>query len=63
MRIRITEVDYVDVSETDDKPLSYWGLTVGDEFEVCDVVDGAFVIKCDVGYVVVYHSECVILEG
>ena len=63
MRIRITDVDYVDPRDSDDLPLSYWVLTVGDEFEVGDVVDGVFVIECDAGYVVVYPCECEVLEG
>lgn len=62
MRIRITDIDYVDPRDGDDLPLSYWGLAVGDEFEVDDVADGTFVIECDAGYVVVYPCECEILE-
>lgn len=62
MRIRITDVDCVDVTDSDDLPLSRWGLAVGDEFEVYDVADGTFVIECDAGYVVVYPCECEVLE-
>ena len=62
MRIRITDVDYVDPRDGDDLPLSYWGVAAGDEFELDDVVDGAFVIECDAGYVVVYPCECEVLE-
>lgn len=62
MRIRITDVDYVDVTDNDDLPLSRWGLAVGDEFEVDDVVDGVFVIECDAWYVVVYPRECEVIE-
>lgn len=45
MRIRITDVDYVDPRDSDDLPLSYWGVALGDVFEVGDVVDGVFVIE------------------
>lgn len=62
MRIRITNVDYVGITDSDDLPLSRWGLAVGDEFEVDDVADGTFIIECDAGYVVVYPCECEILE-
>ena len=62
MRIRITDVDYVDPRDSDDLPLSYWGVALGDVFEVGDVVDGVFVIECDAGYVVVYPCECEVLE-
>lgn len=59
MRIRITDVSN---TENDDLPLSCWGLTVGDEFEVEEVVNGTFVIECDEGYAVVYPRECEVLE-
>lgn len=62
MRIRIIDVDYVDPLDADDLPLSYWGVSVGDEFEVGDVVDGVFVIECDAGYVVVYPCECEVID-
>lgn len=62
MRIRITDVDYVDPCDGDDFPLSYWGIAVGDEFEADDVVDGIFVIECNAGYIVVYPRECEVLE-
>lgn len=62
MRIRITDVDYVDPREGDDLPLSYWGVAVGDEFEVTHAGPDMFIIECDAGYVVVYASECEVLE-
>ena len=62
MKIRITDVDYVDPRDSDDLPLSYWGLGVGDVFEVDDVADGTFIIECDAGYVVVHPCECEVLE-
>ena len=62
MRIRITDVDYVDPRNGADLPLSCWGVAAGDEFELDDVVGGTFVIECDAGYVVVYPCECEVLE-
>lgn len=62
MRIRITDVDYVDPCDGDDLPLSYWGIAAGDEFNVdCASLD-TFIIECDAGYVVVYSCECEVLE-
>lgn len=62
MRIRITDVDYVDPRDGDDLPLSYWGVAVGDEFEVTHAGPDMFIIECDAGHVVVYASECEVLE-
>ena len=62
MRIRITDVDYVDPRDGDDLPLSYWGVAVGDEFEVTHASPDMFIIECDAGYVVVYSCECEVLE-
>lgn len=62
MRIRITDVDYVDPRDGDDLSLSYWGVVVGDEFNVTHAGPDMFIIKCDAGYVVVYPSECEVLE-
>lgn len=56
MRIRITDVDYVDPRDGDDLPLSYWGVVVGDEFNVTHAGPDMFIIECDAGYVVVYPS-------
>ena len=62
MRIRITDIDYVDPRDGDDLPLSYWGVAVGDEFEVTHAGSAMFIIERDEGYVVVYASECEVLE-
>lgn len=62
MRIRITDIDYVDPRDGDDLPLSYWGVAVGDEFEVTHAGSAMFIIERDAGYVVVYASECEVLE-
>lgn len=63
MRIRITDVDYADPRDGDDLPLSYWGIAIGDEFEVIHTGSDMFIIECDAGYVVVYSCECEVLEG
>ena len=62
MRIRITDVDYVDPRDGDDLPLSYWGVAIGEEFEVIHAGPDMFIIECSAGYVVVYASECEVLE-
>lgn len=62
MRIRITDVDYVDPRDRDDLPLSYCGVAAGDEFEVIHAGPDMFIIRCDAGYLVVNPSECEVLE-
>lgn len=62
MRIRITDVDYVDPRDGDDLSLSYWGVALGDVFEVSLAGSDMFIIERDAGYVVVYASECEVLE-
>ena len=62
MRIRITDVDYVDPRDGDDLSLSYWGVSVGDEFDVSCAGSDMFIIECDAGYVVVHSCECEVLE-
>lgn len=62
MRIRITDVDYVDPRDGDDLPLSYWGIAAGDGFNVDRASLDTFIIECDAGYVVVYSCECEVLE-
>ena len=62
MRIRITDVDYVDPRDGDDLSLSYWGVALGDVFEVSRAGSDMFIIECDAGYVVVDACECEVLE-
>lgn len=63
MRIRITDVNYVDPQDADDLPLSYWGVSAGDEFDADYYADlGTLVIECDAGYVVVYSCECEVID-
>ena len=62
MRIRITDIDYMSLRDGDYLPLSYWGVVVGDEFNVTHAYPDMFIIKCDAEYVVVYQSECEVLE-
>lgn len=62
MRIRITDVDYVGPRDGDDLSLSYWGVAVGDEFEVIHAGSDMFIIEHDAKYLVVHHCECEVLE-
>lgn len=62
MKIRITDVDYMCLRDGDYLPLSYWGVAVGGEFNVTRAYPDMFVIKCDAECVVVYPSECEVLE-
>lgn len=62
MRIRIIDVDYMSLRDGDYLPLSYWGVAVGDEFNVTRAYPDMFIIKCAAEYVVVYRSECEVLE-
>lgn len=62
MRIRIIDVNYMSLRDGDYLPLSYWGVVVGDEFNVAHAYHDMFIIKCDTEYVVAYPSECEVLE-
>lgn len=60
MRIRITDVDYAGSQDANDLPLSYWGVSVGDEFDVnCAGLD-TFIIER--WAVVVYSCECEVIN-
>ena len=45
MRIRITDVDYVDPRDADDLSLSYWRVALGDVFEVSRAGSDMFIIE------------------
>lgn len=62
MRIRIIDVDYADLRDGVDLPLSCWGVAAGDEFEVILAGPDMFIIECGAGYVFVYSRECEVLE-
>lgn len=62
MRIRITDVNYVDPQDADDLPLSFWGVAVGDEFDAEYADRDSFVIECNAGYVVEYRCECEVID-
>lgn len=62
MRIRITDVDYVLPPGYGDHPLRYFGISVGDEFEVTSSNDfGHFVEHCG-EELYVRNRECEVLE-
>lgn len=62
MRIRITDIDYVDPRDGDNLPLSYCGVALGDEFEVIHEGTDMFIIEYVAGYMVVHSCECEVLE-
>ena len=62
MRIRITDVDYGGPRDGDDLSLSYWGISLGDVFEVSRAGSDMSIIECDAGYVAVHSCECEVME-
>lgn len=62
MRIRIIDVDYVLPPGYGDHSLRYFGISVGDEFDVTSSNDfGHFVEHCG-GELYVRNRECEVLE-
>lgn len=62
MRIRITDVDYVLPPGYGDHSLRYFGVLVGDEFEVTSSNDYGCTVETDEGPLFIRHSECEVLE-
>lgn len=62
MRIRITDVDYVDPRDGDDLSLSYWGVSVGDEFEVTSSNDYGCTVEHCGEELYVRRREYIIIE-
>lgn len=63
MRIRITDVEQTCPEEYQDVSLAYFGVSVGDEFDVEIRSEYGFVVNNCLEYLFVRNSECEILEG
>lgn len=63
MRIRITDVDYVLPPGYGDHPLHYFGVTVGDEFEVTSSDDFGHFVEHHGEELYVRNRECEVLRG
>lgn len=62
MRIRITDVEQTCPEEYKDVSLAYFGVTVGDVFDVVIRSEYGFVITHCQEYLFVSNSECEVLE-
>jgi len=62
MKIRITDVDYVLPSGYGDRPLRYFGISVGDEFEVTSSNDFGHFVEHRGEELYVRNRECEVLE-
>lgn len=62
MRIRITDVEQTCPEEYQDVSLAYFGVSVGDEFDVEIRSEYGFVVNHCHEYLFVCNSECEVLE-
>lgn len=62
MRIRITDVEQTCPEEYQDVSLAYFGVSVGDEFDVVIRSEYGFVVNHCLEYLFVRNSECEVLE-